>query len=77
VKPSKTVSYVQWYVDDSKRRHKAYRLDRTNPYDLVGSKGRLALPFRVGHLKHGKHTMTVLLRWRSGGRHIYTVTFSR
>ena len=77
VKPSKAVSYAAWYLDDSKRKKKAYRLVRITPYDLVGYKGRVALPFQVGHVKKGKHTLSVLLRWKTGGYKVYTVTFTR
>ena len=76
MKPSKQISYAKWYLDDPKRKKKAYRLVRITPFDLVGSKGRLAIPFKVGHLKKGKHTMSVLLRWHSGGYRVYTVTFT-
>jgi hypothetical protein len=78
VRPSKKVSYAAWYIDDPKHKKKYYKLVRVTPYDLVGHKGRLALAFRVSsHVKVGRHTLSVLLRWKTGGYTVYTARFTR
>jgi len=76
VKPSRAVLYAAWYLDDPKHHKKPRHIARITPYDLVGKKGTHALAFHVSRIKKGKHTLTVLLRWRTGGYRAYTVTFT-
>jgi hypothetical protein len=76
VNPSRSVLYAAWYLDDPKHKKHARRIARAKPFDLVGKTGTRALAFHVYGLSKGKHTLTVLLRWKSGGYSTYTVTFT-
>jgi beta-mannanase len=77
VRPVKPVLYAAWYIDDPKHKKKAYHVARLTPYDMVGKSGTHALAFHIGHVSRGKHTLTVMLRWKAGGYRVYTVTFTR
>ena len=77
VKPSRSVLYAAWYLDDPKHKKKAYKIARYSPYDMVGKKGSHALAFHVFGLKKGTHKLTVVLHWKAGGSKTYTISFTR